>query len=146
METFEQYLDRTLDDQVRAANQRSEHRLATEPHIVKAHYDSKLRRVIVTLSNHAWFAFRPEDAQGLEHATTAQLKKIEISPSTFGLHFPLVDAQFDIALLMQGNFGTRKWMAARLGAAGGASRSKAKVTAARTNGKLGGRPRKLAAK
>jgi hypothetical protein len=146
METFEQYLDRTLDDQVRAANQHSEHRLATEPHIVKAHYDAKLRRVIVTLSNHAWFVFRPEDAQGLEHATTAQLKKIEISPSTFGLHFPLLDAQFDIALLMQGNFGTRKWMAARLGAAGGASRSKAKVTAARANGKLGGRPRKLAAK
>lgn len=146
METFEQYLDRTLEDQVREANQRSEHRLATEPHIVKAHYDAKLRRVIVTLSNHAWFAFRPEDAQGLEHGTTAQLKKIEITPSTFGLHFPLLDAQFDITLLMQGNFGTRKWMAARLGAAGGASRSKAKVTAARANGKLGGRPRKLAAK
>ena len=146
METFEQYLDRTLDDQVQAANQRAEHRLATEPHIVKAHYDAKLRRVIVYLSNHAWFAFRPEDAQGLEHATTAQLKKIEISPSSFGLHFPLLDAQFDITLLMQGNFGTRKWMAARLGAAGGASRSKAKVTAARANGKLGGRPRKLAAK
>lgn len=146
METFEQYLDRTLDDQIRAANQRSEHRLATEPHIVKAHYDAKLGRVIVSLSNHAWFAFRPEDAQGLEHATTTQLKKIEISPSTFGLHFPLLDAQFDITLLMQGNFGSRNWMAAHLGAAGGASRSKAKATAARANGKLGGRPRKLAAK
>ncbi len=146
METFEQYLDRTLDDQVRAANQRSEHRLATEPHIIKAHYDAKLRRVIVSLSNHAWFAFRPEDAQGIEHATTAQLKKIEISPSTFGLHFPLLDAQFDITALMQGHFGSRNWMAARLGAAGGASRSKAKASAARANGKLGGRPRKLAAK
>ncbi len=97
-------------------------------------------------ANHAWFAFRPEDAQGLENATAAQLKKIEISPSTFGLHFPLLDAQFDITALMQGHFGSRKWMAARLGAAGGASRSKAKVTASRTNGKLGGRPRKLAAK
>jgi Protein of unknown function (DUF2442) len=146
METFEQYLDRTLEDQVREANQRSEHRLATEPHIVRAHYDAKLRRVIVSLSNHAWFAFRPEDAQGLEHATAAQLKKIEISPSTFGLHFPLLDAQFDITLLMQGNFGTRKWMAACLGATGGASRSKAKVAAARANGKRGGRPPKLATK
>lgn len=146
METFEQYLDRELDGQIVAANERSRLRLLNEPHIVKAHYDPKLRRVIVCLSNHAWFVFRPEDAQGLEHATTAQLKKIEISPSTFGLHFPLLDAQFDITALMQGHFGSRKWMAARLGAAGGASRSKAKVTAAKANGKLGGRPRKLAAK
>ncbi len=146
METFDEYLDRELEPQIRAANERSRLRLLNEPHIEKAHYDAKLRRVIVSLSNHAWFAFRPEDAQGLEHATTAQLKKIEISPSTFGLHFPLLDAQFDITALMQGHFGSRKWMAARLGAAGGASRSKAKVTAARANGKLGGRPRKLAAK
>ncbi len=144
MATFEQYLDETFDEQLCAANARSQHRLRTEPHIEKAHYDPKLGRVIVSLSNHAWFAFRPEDAQGLEHATPAELKKIEISPSTFGLHFPLLDAQFDITALMQGHFGSRKWMAARLGAAGGASRSDAKTTAARANGKLGGRPRRSA--
>ena len=76
----------TFEEQYKAAVVSGEHRLRTEPHIEKAHYDAKLRRVIVSLSNHAWFAFRPEDAQGLENATTAELKKIEISPSTFGLH------------------------------------------------------------
>ncbi len=146
MTSFDQYLDATLDDQVRAANERSQHRLRTEPHIVKAHYDAKLHRVILSLSSGAWFAFRPEDAQGLQGATAAELRKIEITPSTFGINFPLLDAQFEITALMQGHFGSRKWMAARLGAAGGASRSKAKVTAARANGKLGGRPRKLATK
>jgi hypothetical protein len=132
----------SFEEQYKAAVARSEERLRTEPHIEKAHHDPKLGRIIVSLSNHAWFAFRPKDAQGLEDATTAQLKKIEISPSGFGLHFPLLDAQFDITALMQGHFGSRKWMAARLGAAGGASRSKSKVAAARANGKLGGRPRK----
>jgi hypothetical protein len=146
METFEEYLDRTLDDQVRAANERYAHRLATEPHVVKAMYDSKLQRIFLHLSNHAWFAFRPEDAQGLGEATTAQLKKIKITPSKFGIDFPLLDVQFDVTGLIQGHFGSRKWMAARLGAAGGASRSAAKTTAARANGKLGGRPRKLATK
>ncbi|MDQ2924534.1 MAG: DUF2442 domain-containing protein [Acidobacteriota bacterium] len=109
---------------------------------MKAHYDPKLHKVILFLSNDAWFAFNPDNAQGLEGATTAQLKKIEITPSTFSIRFPLLDAFFDVTALLQGNFGTRKWMAARLGAAGGASRSKAKVTAARANGTLGGRPRK----
>jgi hypothetical protein len=144
MATFEQYLDDTLDDQIRAANERSRQRLLTEPHILKAHYDPKLGIIIVSLSTGGWFSFRPDDAQGLQNATATQLKKIEISPSKFGLHFPLLDAQFDITALMQGHFGSRKWLAARLGATGGASRSKAKVIAARANGKLGGRPRKTA--
>lgn len=144
MATFEQSLDKTFEQQYEAAVARSEHRLATEPHIIKAHYDSKLGIVIASLSSGGWFSFRPEDAQGLQNATTAQLKKIEISPSKFGLHFPVLDAHFDITALMQGHFGSRKWMAARLGAAGGAARSKAKTAAARANGKLGGRPRRVA--
>jgi len=129
-------------EQVRAANERSKLRLRTEPHIEKAHYDPLLGRIIVSLSNHAWFAFRPEDAQGLQNATDAELREIEITPSTFGLHFPLLDAHFDITALMQGSFGTRKWMAQRLGSLGGGAKSKAKSAAARANGKLGGRPRK----
>jgi hypothetical protein len=36
--------------------------------------------------------------------------------------------------------GTKNWMAAQLGAAGGRARSKAKTDAARENGKRGGRP------
>ena|ERR1019366_4979764 len=135
----------TFEEQFRAATERAEHRLRTEPHIEKAHYDPNLGRVVVSLSNHAWFAFRPEDAQGLEGATGSELKAIKITPSTFGLHFPLLDAQFDITALMQGHFGSKKWMAARLGAAGGSVKSKAKSAAARANGKLGGRPRKSVA-
>ncbi len=142
MATFEQYLDATLDEQIGAANERSRQRLLTEPHILRVHYDPKLGLIIISLSTGAWFSFRPEDAQGLDGATAAQLQKINITPSKFGIDFPLLDAQFDITALMQGHFGSRKWMAARLGAAGGASRSKAKVSAARANGKLGGRPRK----
>jgi hypothetical protein len=37
--------------------------------------------------------------------------------------------------------GSRKWMAARLGAEGGKARTQAKRTVARANGSLGGRPR-----
>jgi len=132
-------------EQVRAAGERSKQRLASEPHIEKAHYDPVLGRVIVSLSNHAWFAFRPEDAQGLQDASDAELHEIEITPSTFGLHFPRLDAYFDITALMQGSFGTRQWMAARMGAAGGSATSEAKTSAARANGKLGGRPRKSVA-
>ena len=132
-------------DDIRAARERAAQQLRDEPHIVKAHYDARLGRVILELSTHAWFHFRPQDVQGLEAATPGQLKVIEITPSTFGVHFPLVDVYLSLPALLQGHFGSRKWMAARLGAAGGSVRSKAKAAAARENGKLGGRPRKSVA-
>jgi hypothetical protein len=135
----------TSIEEFAAATTRAEQRLRDQPHVVKARYDMKLSRILLTLSSGAWFAFRPEDAQGLQGATVAQLRKIEITPSGFGIDFPLLDAQFDVGGLLLGHFGSRKWMAQRLGSAGGSVRSKAKTAAARANGKLGGRPRKVAA-
>jgi hypothetical protein len=86
-------------------------------------------------------SFSPRDAQGLEAATPSQLQEIEISPSGFGIHFPKLDADLYLPAILQGFFGSRNWMAARLGQVGGKSRSVAKRAASRANGKLGGRPR-----
>ncbi len=71
---------------------------------------------------------------------------MELTPSGLGLHFEKLDADLWIPSLLEGVFGSRKWMAARLGAQGGKARSLAKRTAARANGALGGRPRKSAAR
>jgi hypothetical protein len=71
------------------------------------------------------------------------LDEIEISPSGFGIHFPKLDADLYLPAILHGFLGSRKWMASRLGQAGGKSRSAAKQKASRANGKLGGRPRKL---
>ncbi len=135
----------TWDEEFAATTARAEQRLRDEPHMVKAHYDGKIGRVILSLSSGAWYAFRPDDAQGLQCATNAQLRKISITPSQFGIDFPLLDAQFDIGGLLKGHFGSRKWRAQRLGAAGGSTTSKARTAAAAANGKLGGRPRKSVA-
>jgi hypothetical protein len=80
----------------------------------------------------------------LEHARPSQLERIEITPSGFGLYFPKLDADLYVPALLEGFLGSKRWMAARLGAAGGKSRSMDKKAAARVNGKLGGRPRKRA--
>jgi hypothetical protein len=86
--------------------------------------------------------FAPEAAEGLEKATPAQLEPIEISPSGFGIHFPKLDADLYLPALLEGFLGSRKWMASRMGATGGRSRSVAKRSAAKKNGRLGGRPKK----
>jgi Protein of unknown function (DUF2442) len=125
------------------ANERGKEIQSSIPRAVSARYDSKTRRVEIQLSTNLHVSFSPRDAQGLEKATPSQLQEIEISPSGFGIHFPKLDADLYLPAILQGFLGSRKWMASRLGHAGGKSRSIAKRKASRANGKLGGRPRKV---
>lgn len=131
-----------LYDSFEMANRRAKKLQALEPKAVDAHYDRHAGRVVIRLNTKLDVSFSPRDAEGLESATAAQLEPIEISPSGFGIHFPKLDADIYLPALLEGFLGSRKWMASRLGATGGSSKSKAKTSAARANGRLGGRPKK----
>jgi hypothetical protein len=131
-----------LRDDFELANERARDLESSVPRAVAAHYDRKTGRVVVELSSKVIVSFLPSDVEGLEDAKPSQLDAIEISPSGFGLHFPAVDADLYVPGILEGFLGSKRWMASRLGQIGGQSRSRAKKAAARTNGRLGGRPRK----
>ena len=131
-----------IRDEYAAARAEGKRMLATTPHAVTARYDLKADRVVVSLNTGIDVSFSPRDAQGLEDASGEELAAIEITPPGFGLHWPKLDADLYVPAILEGILGSRRWMAARLGAAGGRSRSKAKIAASRENGKLGGRPAK----
>ena len=133
-----------LDEQIERANRRAVEFGASHPRAVGARYDSGKGQIVVHLSSRLDVAFSPQDAEGLEGATPEQLAPIEISPSGFGIHFPKLDADIYLPTLLEGFLGSKRWMAGRLGAAGGRSTSAAKASAARKNGRAGGRPRKAA--
>ena len=128
-------------DNFKLANQLAKELQSSVPRAVSARYDPKNKSIEIVLSSNLKVSFSPRHAQGLEKATPSQLQKIEISPSGFGIHFPKLDADLYLPAILQGFFGSRKWMASRLGQVGGKSRSVAKRAASRANGKLGGRPR-----
>jgi hypothetical protein len=128
-------------DNFKLANQLAKELQSSVPRAVSARYDRKNNTIEIGLSSNLMVSFSPRHAQGLEKATPSQLQKIEISPSGFGIHFPKLDADLYLPAILQGFFGSRKWMASRLGQVGGQSRSVAKRAASRANGKLGGRPR-----
>jgi hypothetical protein len=111
---------------------------------VSARYDRKASRIAVELSTGVQVAFPPRLAEGLADAAPEDLADIEISPTGLGLHWPKLDADVYVPALLQGVFGSRRWMAAQLGAAGGRTRSTAKAAASRENGRKGGRRRKAA--
>ena len=127
------------DTQIDAATARGEERLASEPRAKAARYDAEAGLIIVDLVNGATFAFPPRLAEGLSDATPEQLVGVEIMGVGFGLHWEALDTDFTVSGLLNGVFGTSRWMAGRAGR----SRSPAKAEAARANGAKGRRPRKM---
>jgi hypothetical protein len=132
------------DATIQQAELRMRKRLASAPHAVAARYDRRGSRIVVTLSNGLEMAFPPHLAEGLADAKPGDLAVIEITPAGLGLHWPKLDADLYLPALLQGVFGSPRWMAGLLGKRGGLARTDAKVAAARENGRKGGRPWKLA--
>ncbi|HUD99576.1 MAG TPA: DUF2442 domain-containing protein [Bryobacteraceae bacterium] len=112
-------------DDFALANQRAKQMERSIPRAVAAHYDRKTGRIAIELSSKVFVSFSPRDAEGLERAKPSQLDAIEISPSGFGIHFPALDADLYVPGILEGFLGSKRWMASR------------------TNGRLGGRPRKV---
>lgn len=132
------------DAAIQQAEQRMRERLESTPHAIAARYDRRVSRVVVALSNGLELAFPPHLAEGLANAKPADLAVIEITPTGLCLHWPKLDADLYLPTLLQGVFGSPRWMAGLLGKSGGLARTEAKVAAARENGRKGGRPRKRA--
>ena len=129
---------------VNAANARATAaHLRTMPTAVSAHYDQQTERVIIVLSSGLEIAFKPHDVPCLECACPSQLAHMELSLSGLEIHFPDLDKKFSLSALLEGFFGSWQWTAAHMGKVGGTSTSIRKTNAARANGRLGGRPRKV---
>src|SRR4051812_26993381 len=108
------------------------------PRAESAHYDAERDRVIVQLSTGIEIGFAPCDAEGLQNASRDDLAEIEVEAFGLGIHFPRLDADLYVPALLEGVLGSKGWMAARLGAAGGRVRSSAQAAASRQNGQRGG--------
>ena len=119
--------------------------LATEIRAGAARYDPASGRIILDLTNGCSYAFPADLVEDLHEAAPADLAKVEVDGAGFNLHWPRLDVDLYVPLLVAGIFGTRRWMSGELARLAGRSRSPAKAAAARANGRKGGRPRKAAA-
>jgi hypothetical protein len=98
-----------------AAEERGRVAMATRPRAAAARFDPDSGRLVIDLVNGSTFTFDPRLAQGLEQATDEQLAAVEILGAGFGLHWEALDADFTVEGLLQGRFGTRRYMTERFG-------------------------------
>lgn len=127
------------DRDYRQATVKGEAERAGAPVPASVRFDEASARIVVDFTNGASFMVPARSIQGLETASNAQLSEVELLGET-GLHWESLDVDYTIAGLMNGVFGTAKFMDAQR--RGGQSRSEAKAAASRANGAKGGRPKK----
>jgi hypothetical protein len=115
-----------------------------EPLAKTARYHSKTKRVLVDLRNGCTFTFPARMAEGLEHASDADLAAVEVLGTGYGLHWETLDVDLSIPSLLAGLFGTKAYMDRMRASRAGRATSPLKAEVARRNGMKGGRPRKSA--
>jgi hypothetical protein len=98
-----------------AAEERGRVEYATKPRAESARFDATAGQLVIRLANGSTFSFNPRLAQGLEHATDAELAEVEVLGVGFGLHWEALDVDLKVESLMAGRFGSRHYMAERFG-------------------------------
>ncbi len=130
-----------LDVQIAKAKAARKEANATEPRAKSVAFDQASGLIVIALKNGAFFSFPPSLVQGLGEAPPEALNDVWLNTSGSSVHWEKLDADFEVAALVAGAFGTKAWMS-ELGRKGGQAISPAKAEASRNNGKKGGRPKK----
>ena len=131
-----------LDVQIAKAKAASKKADEEEPRAVSVRFDQSSGLIVIALKNGAFFSFPPNLVQGLGEAAPEDLDDVWLDPSGSSVHWDRLDADFNIAGLVTGIFGTKAWMS-ELGRKGGQVTSPTKAESSRNNGKKGGRPKKM---
>jgi hypothetical protein len=139
----DKFMDKEFESRYKKAVENAERSERDEPRAKSARFDAKTGRVKVELQNGTVFIFPTKLVEGLANADADELKSIDLTPAGDGLRWDVLDVDLSLVGLMMGIFGGRRWMS-ELGRSGGRSTSDAKKAAARSNGKLGGRPKSKA--
>lgn len=104
-------MDSLTDDELDAAEERGREQFATQPHARSARYDPQTGTVLLELFNGCMFSFPARQLQGLETASDEQLSTVELIGLGYGVHWEPFDADFTVAGLLAGSFGTAAFMA-----------------------------------
>lgn len=99
-----------LERQFIEATERGKKFLAESPKVSKARFDSETKRLVLDLENGATLIVPTENIQGLRGAADNDLAEIELLLETTTLHWEKLDVDFRVLSLMNGVFGTKKWM------------------------------------
>ncbi len=96
--------------EIEEATRRGQESLKTEIQASSARYDRATNRLILELKNGATFTVPCELVQGLRGASPEAIAKVKLGPRGASLHWAKLDTDFSVGGIVQGRFGTKRWM------------------------------------
>lgn len=132
--------DKEFERQYREATKRGEESLKHDPRAISASYHNG--KVTVSLQTGWSFSFDPRRYKYLKTATDEELSDVKPLGLGFALEWASIDQHLGVGPLILDLIGD-KYLATEIGRRNGSATSEKKKTSSRTNGKLGGRPKKL---
>jgi hypothetical protein len=100
-----------LESQYAAAAERARVAERTEPRAVSATYDRRAGRVVIELRNGCSFSVPAELCEGLRGASADELSDVTVLGAGEALHWEALDADLGVPELLEGRFGSDRWMA-----------------------------------
>src|SRR4051794_39656314 len=94
-----------FDEQFDRALEAGDEANATEARAEAVDFDPKRREIVLRLKNGSPFSVAIGLIPGLRDASDKDLSKVEITPSSEGLHWPTLDEDLSIPALVCGNYG-----------------------------------------
>ena len=102
-------IEKKLRLQIEEARRVGAAELASEPKLVDGKYDEHSRKFILFFENHPSYEFDPELYQGLQGASSYNLKDFEISKVNT-IRWEALDADFSSQEIMDKIYGTKNWI------------------------------------
>ena len=130
--------------EIEAARRRSEEAALVEPRAEHIRYDRRNKRLVIELRRGAMVTIPMRFIKEFQEATPQQLAEIRASRYGDAVVSDELDMHVSLKGLLRDLVGLTG-AASMMGSEGGKAKSPAKATAARANGKRGGRPRKKTA-
>jgi hypothetical protein len=89
------------EEEFAAANERARTEQAAGPVAVGVEYEADSGRLVILLSSGEKIFVSPSAVRGLEQARPEDFAVAEISPSGFGIYFPMIDADLYLPALIE---------------------------------------------
>jgi len=99
-----------LDRQIEEATRRGEEQLKTERQAKRISLDRNKNKLVIDLKDGATVLLPLNLIQGLADASPSEIEKGKLGPRGAYLHWDNIGVDFTLAGLLNGVYGTKKWM------------------------------------
>jgi hypothetical protein len=105
-----EYSEAELQLMYETATRRGEEAIKTEKQAHAVRYDQTTNRLILELKNNVTVMLPCDLIQGLADAAPIEIAEVELGARGASLHWEKLDQDFSVNGLVNGIFGTQKWM------------------------------------